>query len=452
MADVLIGMGSENTPVVIRDGSILTVDRGVSGALPDRFVHLGSENVAVRVRDGALVTCDSAVRGVTGDQFVHIGEENNALTVRDGCIVAGSATSGDYAYIHWRVGRFVFILTLRGGVVMGGLGSSVPPTIDIDFTALSDGALPATLTGSTWTISGGAAVNTPSLGSEMLTDPGLEATYTAGKCDTLTNALGTWTLTQSADVHGGSKAQQILPASANGALVWTPSPSVTLNQWYEASVWAKRTAGTNGQMTFQTASTSQKPVNIFRLLTDAAYAQKRVVFRAGANASFSHYFLNTGTSYDTVIVDDGSVKPITFKDMLACNANPRPAGLRVRGGVNLSEGVVGVASHIDDPTNPTNGIFFYIFRSNQYYYKVVEKVVNGTWSTVIAAGDPQSYSSYVANKIMEIRPEGSNAWSFWYDGVQYSTNQTISDASIISNHYYSPFAAGGSRLATFFCG
>jgi len=62
-------------------------------------------------------------------------------------------------------------------VLMGG-GFRVPYTID--FTALPDGALPSGLTGATWAISSGAAINTPTLGDEIILDGDIE-TAIAGK-------------------------------------------------------------------------------------------------------------------------------------------------------------------------------------------------------------------------------------------------------------------------------
>ena len=43
-----------------------------------------------------------------------------------------------------------------------------------DFTSMSDGNLPTAFNGSTFSISGNKAINTPVLGAEKLNDPGIE--------------------------------------------------------------------------------------------------------------------------------------------------------------------------------------------------------------------------------------------------------------------------------------
>jgi len=91
--------------------------------------------------------------------------------------------------------------------------------LEFDFTAMSDGFLPSVFTGTTWAISTGKAINTPTLGAELLTDPGLEGTYTAGKANALTKT-GLPTLTESADAHGGSKAQEFTGAAITNAVYW----------------------------------------------------------------------------------------------------------------------------------------------------------------------------------------------------------------------------------------
>jgi len=77
-----------------------------------------------------------------------------------------------------------------------------------NFSAMEDGPLPREWieNSETFSISSGKMINTPNAEQITISDFGLEANYTGGKCDTLA-ALGAPTTVQSADVHQGSKAQ-----------------------------------------------------------------------------------------------------------------------------------------------------------------------------------------------------------------------------------------------------
>ena len=121
----------------------------------------------------------------------------------------------------------------------------------------------------TWSISGSKLYNTPTLGTEVCSDPGLEATYTSGKCDTLTKG-GTPTLAESADVHGGSKAQSFV-ADAQLENVRLAMTGLTAGTWYSMSQWSKRSAGTKGGVALLTNinGTTMGP-----RITDANYTQK----------------------------------------------------------------------------------------------------------------------------------------------------------------------------------
>src|SRR3990167_3969201 len=128
----------------------------------------------------------------------------------------------------------------------------IPYPIASDSFAGSDGSMTGRLTdglgqaesggaglawetpGNTWTIASNAAVNTPTQGAEMFTDPGLEGNYTAGLNDNLTK-IGSPIVSQSADVHGGSKAQEFTGVAANDRI--QQAQTLIVGTWYRASCW-----------------------------------------------------------------------------------------------------------------------------------------------------------------------------------------------------------------------
>lgn len=222
----------------------------------------------------------------------------------------------------------------------------------VDFTTLSDGALPPRFTGATWSISSGKAINTPSLGAELLTDPGLEANYTAGKCDTLTKG-GSPTLAESADVHGGSKAQQFTAAAFNDRLNW-PTVAGIAGAWYLYSVWSKRTAGTSrtGSNFFQTGALPAAAAG--NDITTASYTQQKLSFiSTTTNLMFCYPTQEAGSSgFSTVIADDGSLKRLTYADVFALiNAQASDIVVKVKPSTIADgsiSGVIARASSVSD--------------------------------------------------------------------------------------------------------
>jgi hypothetical protein len=174
--------------------------------------------------------------------------------------------------------------------------------------------------GLTWTdagnasIAGGVLSIGPSLGVEKYTDPGLEATYTGGKCDTLTDLDGTPTLTESADSHSGTKAQQFL-ADAIGELVGMPSIALTIGKWYRQGVWAKRLAGTRGATYF--IVTDGSGLIIPGYITSATYVELFATYRQiGANSIYSRIREGSSTTFDTVVFDDYSLKLLPISTLI----------------------------------------------------------------------------------------------------------------------------------------
>jgi hypothetical protein len=173
-------------------------------------------------------------------------------------------------------------------------------------------------TAGTWATAAGVVANTPVLGVELFTDPGLEATYTAGLCDSLVVSGGSPTLAQSADVHGGAKAQQFTAtARYNSIRQAMPAGARLANTWYQASLWSKRTAGAgNGVYAYLNGSDIDRP---FSVITSAAYIQQTITFKINAALSYQRFALidaNDAGSYDTVIVDDFSYKLLPISTLI----------------------------------------------------------------------------------------------------------------------------------------
>jgi len=325
---------------------------------------------------------------------------------------------------------------------------SLPVTLD--FTAMSDGALPAFVYADTWSISTGKAINTPRLGAELLTDPGLEAAYVAGLCGTLT-MNGSPTVAESADAHGGSKAQQFTATAFNNRLNYPVFAGVA-GAWYKFSIWAKRTAGTAGNNSFIIEQTLNIPAaGASQRLTGAAYQQE-----AGSLIStttnnmfiFAVREVTGGGSYDTVIIDDGSFKRITYSDLFAMlDGGDRTATVKAQPSTladGTLSGAVAWASGVSSPD--TYLLAYWRYRAPKDLINVgLIKCVSGTYTSLIA----ETSAVITPGAWVEIRPVDSTTVGLYYDNVQISTDQTVTD---VPGKRAGFLASGGNNLDRFFVG
>lgn len=318
----------------------------------------------------------------------------------------------------------------------------------------ADGAIGNGWAGSTWNIVSNNVVNTPTLGAELLTDPGLEANYTAGKCDTLTVG-GVPILTQSADVHSGTKAQEFLAVANNGRVNW-PTFAGVARQWYQFSVWTKRLAGSNTTTRIRLFQTNSLPDNaVESAIVDAAYAQKKVSsLSTDTNALNCYPAIETGSSaFNQVVVDDGSCKAITFSSLFAMRPLGSANGIaKIKLSAPVDATYCGIVARADVQTSPDDFILALIRRHPTYSVSgllttFIMKKVNNAY-TVVQAG---ASVTEVAGAWFELRYSGSTV-SLWYNNIQIGTNQTISDVEILNNGYHGLFSTGDNAITDFYSG
>lgn len=305
-----------------------------------------------------------------------------------------------------------------------------------------DGAVGSGWQGTNIAIASNRLIITPTLETEKLTDGGLEAAYTAGKCNTLTSA-GSMTLAEeTSDVHGGSKAQSFVAGAFNDRVNFPTTFSGTLGSWFEFSAWSKRTAGTGGSpriYAFQTGGLDRSAL----LQQGATYAQSFVTDRIvhGSNAIFAYPVREQGASaFSTVLVDDASFKQITLSSMFALRSYS-VADCVLKAQVYWHPGTVsGIAARIDSTSNPQNGIVAYIREQTssqtRFINVVVDKVVAGVWSNVYAS----SALTYVDGAQLELHLSGSTV-QVWWNNVQRGGDLTIADAGILNSKLHGLFAS-----------
>lgn len=277
---------------------------------------------------------------------------------------------------------------------------------------------------------------TPTLGSELLTDPGWEGNYTAGQNDNATKA-GLPTLAQSADVHGGSKAQQMV-ATANNDAIGMRRAGLAAGGWYQGSGWVKRTAGAAGTVLARfvlvgTGAYATTPI------TGADYAQFIFTGRKTSADELSVDCLQSGAApFDTIIMDDFSIKAITLASCLSLAGDPG-----TREGVfdcapTLTAGTqCGMTIGVDDETNPTYGLFAYHDGTNAH----LVRLENGTWQ----AESINAAATYSAAAQLRVVIVGQSV-GLYYNGAQIGTTQTIDTSA------YGTKLCGFSTYASNTCG
>lgn len=340
----------------------------------------------------------------------------------------------------------------RAGIVVTA-GGFIP--LDIDFTALSDGTLPSVFTGGTWAIVSGKAVNTPTLQGELLANPGLEGSYTAGLAPSLSKTGSPTVSEDTSTPHGGSSAQQFI-AAANGNLLQFTSPAGVADTWYQVSEYAKRTAGattTTCMGVFQTGMLPETANSPFAEIVSATYILLKFAFYStSTNTIFTRPVQEATTpGGQTVIVDDVSLQKITRSSLYTLTNSGAKDGIwKVKPDTFTDNSLCGVVIRADSGTDPTNCIYAVIQRQPRASTSVLIYLMKKVGSTTSLVMSVQT-AAIVADAWFEVRASGTTI-SVWYNGVQKGTNQTVSDAKLNTNDnkYAGIWSTGDNGFKGFF--
>ncbi|MFZ2992515.1 MAG: hypothetical protein WA061_02255 [Microgenomates group bacterium] len=274
----------------------------------------------------------------------------------------------------------------------------------------------------------------PTWGSELLSDPGLEGIYTAGLCAGFSKG-GSPTVSQSADVHGGAKAQEFTAVANSNGIHYGSLASVV--GFEKISAWSKRTAGASGKTNIQHITTFGTIKQIFSI-TWADYTQIELVARNNGASDLYPCINRDASVFDTVIVDDISHKKLTLSTALA-TPKTHDSDAIVRAGVTVPvcyQG--GVAMNLNSLSTPTYGVLAYVdgnpLGTVGTYAATLDQIINNVWTRLVHA-----VITYVAGASIEVRNVG-NTYQLWYNGAQIGADQTISDATIRAGTIATQFA------------
>jgi len=300
------------------------------------------------------------------------------------------------------------------------LGSSTDPgsTIYSD-TFGSDSSLSSSWTGSTWSVSGGKAVNTPTLGSELITNGAFDSDTTWFK--------GTnWSISDGA-LHA---------TSAPNTSTTSQSFSGSAQNWYYtqfnisnySSGSVRSYAGSNGGIS-PTYNTNGAKLYTSRFLTGGA----------------SSFYLEANGSTNIYDIDDVSLKSLTLSSLFSTVSTSKK-DVVASADVTLTAGTqAGIVTNLDSAGTPANFLVAYHNGTNVY----LDKNVGGTYTNLISAA-----ATYSSGAKLEVRTYHSDAntlkVSVYYNGTIVGTEQTVTDAGIISNTIHGMFSTySGNTLDNF---
>lgn len=428
----------------IRGLAILGVPLGGQGPAT---VVLSSDNAGGTIYGAETVTFtwDRVVTGFTAGDITVTNGSAGTLTDVGGGVFTCPITPTAVGTMTVQVGANV---VSGGNTVSNTL--SYTYNLDIDFSILDDGPLPAPLVASAqWSISSGVAVSDPGLGEELLTDPGLEATYTAGKCNTLYSAVGP-TFVQSADVHGGSKAQEMTPAGDNQGCQWLNYTVPTAGAFIRHRIWGKRTAGTASQIRTGMYQASA-PAGWGRAIAAASYTQYGVDHLMYNTNTPNFIIRQIGTTgYDTVILDDGSAKVLTAADLFVL-VDTGVTDITSKGKYSWDpRTLAGQIVRANTTVAPTSYVAAWFYPASNGTVVRLVYVINGSATRVTevlaSSGEPLS------SKYLELRVSGTT-YQIFYGGVQLGSDKTIDNAALNSNTCHGFISTGGDNaLNSFFLG
>jgi hypothetical protein len=312
------------------------------------------------------------------------------------------------------------------------LNTGLPGNLSLDFSTMGDGAVPG-LIGSTWAIIGGKAVNTPTVGSELLTNGDMEA----GSPPTGWTGYQSTRTSDASIFHGGAKSLKNVATNTNSSSYQTAAMSTS--EWYIIDGWMYAD-GTNLSYMQVIQVASPYTIMISKSLSASTWTRVMGTFRAIDTSNNVRGWTNILGSI--FYMDDFSLKKFSLPALFSYRMFSTQYGI-CKAAWNIVAGTpAGVYMCMDNPANPTNMVTCLHDGTNVK----LSKRVNGTVTDLISTA-----TTYVAGANVEIRrAAGTNTFQAFYNNSQVGTDQTISDATIIANRYHGMFSTHVQNTANSF--
>ena len=391
-----------------------------------------SDNYAVdTIAPTCTITCvQTSPSATTPLNFTFTFSESvTGFTLGD--ITVGNGSAGNFAgsgAIYTAditpTGMSVVTVDVAGSVCQDAAGNNNSAATQFTFTSTApfsdaftraDGAIGSVWTGATWTIASNAALNTPTVGSEMHTsanaasDPnGNEANATTGWGIT----GGTFTSDSSAPQTGTYSLK--LSSAFDDRMEFYPT--YTLGTWYAHKLYAKysgfQAGSLNGWTNLSTALSNETLTTswVNYIISGRATATGEAVIRI--------YCPYNGVETSAAEVDNYSLKPLTFASLFATLPSVDVASVtaQVLVTVNPNFSQAGHIINLDSISSPANFVLAYLAGDGT---AKLDKCVAGVYTNLISGS-----VTFGAAKVLKVVKNG-NTYQLWYDGIQVGTDQTI---------------------------
>lgn len=292
----------------------------------------------------------------------------------------------------------------------------LPTPLAYDTFTRSDGAIGSSETtgpdGQTtpslaWTggaISSNKLVITPSLGSELIVNGGF---------DTDTD----WTKGTDWQISGG-KASHVSPYTYS--TIYQPNV-LTTGGWYQA-IW-----------TFLDRTNNSAAIQYGGSGSMSTYKTTNATFTETGRAVGTSFLVLGNGSWDGS-VDNVSVKPLTLSSLFS-SVSTSDKDVVASADIVMTAGTqAGLVTNLDSTSSPANFLIAYHDGTEVY----LDKCVGGVYTTLINTA--ATYSAGATLRVITYTSGGSLKVRVYYNNVFIGTEQTVSDAGIISNTKHGLFS------------
>lgn len=281
-----------------------------------------------------------------------------------------------------------------------------------------------------WTVASNVAVGTPGVGSELLTDGGLENwTTPLDLTSWVESVAGLSTINQeNVNIHGGTYAARLDVDVSSNTCSLSQTVSAGVGKWVIVSAWSWTSGGGTIFYDFEGSLVLTK--------TNGAYTNNLYVKRT--TGAISEIRFRRASASTSTYVDDVSVKVLTISSLFASVVVSTPDVL-AEAAVTLTAGTqAGVVLNLDSAATPANFVIAYHDGTNC----LLEKCVAGVYTTVISAA-----ATYSAGAVLRVIKDGT-AYRLYYNNALVGTG-TISDAGIVSNVRHGLFSTYSNQFDDF---
>ena len=274
---------------------------------------------------------------------------------------------------------------------------------------------PKVWTGSTWSISTNAAINTPTLGDDLVTNGGFDSDTTG------------WTATNAtlASVAGGQSGNclEVTNTAASKCYAYQ-AITTTIGKWYKIYGYYKNGTASSTLKAGTSAGGSQ---NYGKSLSTATWSARYAEFLATATTTYISCVCESTTAGDTSLFDGISINEVseTSEVFSTIPSNTSNIIIDIVPGT-YTETSGGIVLNLDSTTNPQNFVIAYVSTVGTATAKMI-KCVGGTYTSIISAT-----VTATGGATLRVIKDGTS-YSLYYNNAQVGSTSTISDAGIVDN-------------------